>query len=106
MLVTLPFVLLLLDYWPLRRIEEGRNSESGIWRTGGPRQRPFLHSFLLLLVEKRPFFALSPLMRRDVLGPEGGGAVRPMGGADFPQRLANAVVAYAVYLENMFGRRT
>ena len=46
MLVTLPFVLLLLDYWPLRRCEPSTlNSQlSTIWR---------------LALEKAPFFLLS-----------------------------------------------
>ena len=47
MLVTLPFVLLLLDYWPLNRI---RNSEFGI------------RNFTRLLLEKIPFFALAAVM--------------------------------------------
>jgi len=44
MLVTWPFVLLLLDYWPLNRM---RKSEFGI------------RNFQRLLVEKVPFFTLS-----------------------------------------------
>lgn len=43
MLVTLPFVLLLLDYWPLNRLQDGKNN---IGR---------------LVVEKWPFFLLSAL---------------------------------------------
>src|SRR5262249_19807894 len=46
MLVTLPFVLLLLDFWPLERTDLGR-AGSG------------LGSFRPLLVEKVPFLALS-----------------------------------------------
>ena len=44
MLVTWPFVMLLLDYWPLKRI---RNSEFGI------------RDFIKLLLEKIPFFVLA-----------------------------------------------
>ena len=50
MLVTLPFVLLLLDYWPLRRL-----SIKGIYvdnqSNDSVRQKPLGH----LLVEKVPF---------------------------------------------------
>ncbi|HLZ54371.1 MAG TPA: tetratricopeptide repeat protein [Verrucomicrobiae bacterium] len=43
MLVTLPFVLLLLDYWPLSRLRDGQNNMGR------------------LMVEKWPFFLLSTL---------------------------------------------
>jgi Flp pilus assembly protein TadD len=45
MLVTLPFVMLLLDYWPLRRVEL---TGAGFLKTAGR-----------LVVEKIPFFVLS-----------------------------------------------
>ncbi len=48
MVVTLPFVLLLLDYWPLRRLEP---------KTQDSR----LKTFLPLLLEKLPFLALSAI---------------------------------------------
>src|SRR5438477_4277004 len=47
--VTLPFVLLLLDYWPLRRFGEDNRARSGLF---GGRIRD-------LLIEKIPFFVLS-----------------------------------------------
>src|SRR5438876_4605353 len=48
MLVTWPFVLLLLDYWPLRTIAvQGPNSNN--------------RSFQKLLLEKIPFFAMSAI---------------------------------------------
>src|SRR2546428_1226345 len=49
MLVTLPFVLLLLDYWPLGR---SRSAELGKQRSTWDRWGP-------LLLEKVPFFALA-----------------------------------------------
>jgi hypothetical protein len=56
MLVTLPFVLLLLDYWPL-----GRSAERGV---RSAESRKVLGRFRLagrgqLLLEKLPFFAMS-----------------------------------------------
>ena len=47
MLVTLPFVLLLLDYWPLQRM---RNAECG------------MRNLKTLVLEKIPFFALAAVM--------------------------------------------
>ncbi len=85
MLVTLPFVLLLLDYWPLNRI---RNPESGI------------RDFARLLVEKVPLFALtigSCVMT--FLAPEKiSGFLR----LPLELRLENAVVSYVTCLGQMF----
>jgi Flp pilus assembly protein TadD len=66
MLVTLPFVLLLLDFWPLRRFSENPSC-SGSHCTTTPKataQRPFLHrsSFQRawhLLIEKAPLLLLT-----------------------------------------------
>src|SRR5439155_19808950 len=66
MLVTLPFVLLLLDYWPLRRFlpaEGSRRREEAdkpaIWKTN--RLLTSAATFGQLAAEKVPFFALSLL---------------------------------------------
>ena len=59
MLVTVPFVMLLLDYWPLKRVTCDE------WRVTGSdlRQAPSIHQSinppLRLLLEKLPFFALA-----------------------------------------------
>ena len=50
MLVTLPFVLLLLDYWPLGRVTRDE------WRVTGHRT---CFTVWPLVLEKLPFFALS-----------------------------------------------
>src|SRR5208337_4445985 len=52
--ITLPFVLLLLDYWPLRRLGQPASVEAE--REGPPARS---HSFLSLVWEKVPWFALS-----------------------------------------------
>ena len=78
MLVTLPLVLLLLDYWPL-----GRAGHYASW----PR----------LLLEKLPLLAFSAassavtlVAQRDTL--------KTTADLPFPARIANALVAYAAYL--------
>ncbi|MGI9591541.1 MAG: tetratricopeptide repeat protein, partial [Myxococcota bacterium] len=90
MVVTLPFVLLLLDFWPLGRVQ----GLSG-WEGAGPAPRPARP--VALVVEKLPFFALSlALGLVTVLAQEEMGAVRselPLAG-----RIANALAAYGGYL--------
>jgi tetratricopeptide (TPR) repeat protein len=88
MLVTLPFVLLLLDYWPLNRIG---NSESGV------------RNLKMVLVEKAPFFVLSAgSCVLTFLAQQAGKAM--MSTTVFPigARIENAQISYALYLEKMF----
>ncbi|SPE57173.1 putative Tetratricopeptide TPR_2 repeat protein [Verrucomicrobia bacterium] len=88
MLVTLPFVLLLLDYWPLRRLE----SKS---------QKPTIRELLPLLTEKLPFFALSAASCTVTFLVQNAAMVNP---AHLPivQRLGNAAVACVAYLWQTF----
>jgi len=77
MVITLPFVLLLLDYWPLHRN----------W------------SWPKLIAEKLPLFALSALSAViTVRAQQAGGAVRSTLQFPFGVRLANAIYSYAMYL--------
>ncbi len=86
MLVTLPCVLLLLDYWPLGRWNAA--PRSGRWR---------------LLVEKVPFLALSAAASAATLFAQGsGGAVATMGDFPWPLRVANALITYCRYLGKCF----
>ena len=88
MLVTVPFLLLLLDYWPLNRFRFGAGQ--GITR-----------QFLRLAVEKIPFLALSILSSIvTFLVQREGGAVSSAIALD--ARLGNAVVAYNRYLGKFF----
>lgn len=86
MLVTWPFVLLLLDHWPLKRFELTR---SGLQALPG------------LLLEKVPFFALSlgSSIVTFVVQRKGGAVSTAI---SFLARLQNAVVAYARYLADLF----
>jgi len=81
MLVTLPFVLLLLDYWPLRRFEPGK---PGIGR---------------LVLEKTPLFALSAASCVAVLHfQQSGGAFTSLAGYPVDIRVYNAIVSYIYYI--------
>jgi protein O-mannosyl-transferase len=96
MLVTLPCVLLLLDYWPLKRLVRTLSlSDSGSAGTLRPTR-----SVAMLITEKVPLFALSAAASVVTL------MVQRAGGAvyDFAKelslgaRIANALVAYVSYL--------
>lgn len=83
MIITLPFVLLLWDYWPLERTAlEGESKK--------------LSS---LVVEKIPLFALSAASAWVTMYAQSvGGAVRSVVEYPFSVRLGNALVAYARYV--------
>jgi len=87
MVITLPFGLLLMDYWPLSRLNG--TSENG---------RPWLQ----LILEKIPLFAFCAASAIITMhAQQMGGAVRSPTEFAFGVRLANAVNAYAMYLWNM-----
>jgi tetratricopeptide (TPR) repeat protein len=90
MLVTLPFLLVLLDGWPLGRL------------TG---QRGGLDRGLILraLREKLPLFALAAVSCAVTLRAQAaGGAVVSLERVAFSERVANALVAYPIYLRKFF----
>ncbi len=105
-LVTLPFVLLLLDYWPLQRLRLSTLNSRPSTTQPDPRASTFdlrLSTLFRLSLEKLPFLALSAASCAMTLWAQrAGGAVVPVAVLAFPQRLANAIVAYAGYLEKMF----
>lgn len=80
MVVTLPLLLLLIDYWPLQRL-----------RAGMPAAR--------LLLEKLPLLLLSAgTAVLTVLAQEHGGSMRSVHQYSLPVRAANALVSYAAYI--------
>jgi len=99
MLVTLPPVLLLLDYWPLRRT--GRSGVENVSRGAGDIPRPVAGKARLvrLVVEKLPLFALSAASSAVTLAVQkSGGAVGTLEAYPLGTRTANALVSYAAYL--------
>jgi tetratricopeptide (TPR) repeat protein len=101
MLVTLPFVLLLLDYWPLRRLSLPalHSSIHSTLRFGiASPPEPWTASSLRLLLEKLPFFGLALIASTvTYLVQKTGGAVSSLMVVPLPSRVANAVVAYVAY---------
>jgi len=97
MLVTLPFVLLLLDYWPLGRIRIGPED-----RTKTDTDPPQRASLLDRVKEKIPLFALSAVSGvATYLGQDSIGALRALDAYPVSVRISNAVVSYAGYLKKM-----
>jgi hypothetical protein len=84
MLVTLPFVLLLLDYWPLGRL---RDAECG------------MRNFQRLVVEKIPFLALAAVSCvLTFLAQRSGESVVALDSVPLGYRLENAPLAAAGYV--------
>jgi tetratricopeptide (TPR) repeat protein len=87
MLVTLPFVLLLLDYWPLRRLEE---------------DNPQHKAGSFLIMEKVPLFAMAVAASVVAFIVQKQGKAIPTGeNFAFPIRLANACISYMQYIIKM-----
>ena len=78
MLVTLPFLLLLLDFWPLGRFRFATVSR--------------------LVLEKVPLLVLVVISScLTFMAQESGGAVKPLASFSLTVRIANAFVSYASY---------
>jgi len=77
MLVTVPLLLLILDWWPLQRVEPVRR----------------------LVLEKLPLLALSALSAAAAIWAQHrGGAIAPIDQLPLDLRLANAAISYVRYL--------
>ncbi len=101
MLVTLPFVLLLLDYWPLGRLPyndtksntDKSNTDKGLR----------LRTISRLVLEKAPLFILSAVSCIIVLITQrAGGSVMSTAVLPVKLRIANALISYVIYIEKMF----
>lgn len=95
MLVTLPFVLILLDFWPLKRFQHLFSIEATA------QSRMLLIRALVL--EKAVFFILALLSSLVTFWAQhGGGAVGSLQMYPLFTRIVNALVAYAMYMVKMF----
>ncbi len=84
MLVTLPFVLLLCDFWALERLKK-------------------LKDLVPLIIEKLPLFILSAVSAYITIAAQRSyGAVQTLETLPIPTRLLNAVVSYAKYVITLF----
>ncbi|MBA4149226.1 MAG: tetratricopeptide repeat protein [Verrucomicrobia bacterium] len=103
MLVTLPFLLFLLDMWPLKRFSvfSFQYSVGGASRSQSEHRTLKTEHWPRLLLEKVPYFAL--IVASSVitfLVQKKGGAVS--GALDLDARVANALISYCRYLHKLF----
>src|SRR5437879_563872 len=97
MLVTAPFVLLLLDYWPLRRFDKGTQF-TGRGIASWLKQRP---GYQQLFLEKTPLLILSGLSCLLTIWAQDQ-ATGSLEQLPFTWRLNNAVVSYIEYVRQTF----
>jgi len=96
MLVTLPAILLLLDFWPLNRMSDSN-------RSAPPDRVTQFSIFKDLLWEKIPFLALSLVSVMATFQAQGSsGFIIKAGDLPLPVRIANVPVFCTVYLEKLF----
>ena len=103
MLVTLPFVLLLLDYWPLRRFQLGSKSQKGDLPQSSADMGGGRVSVFRLIAEKIPLFAL--VVASSVItfiAQRSGGAVVQLKDWSVIFRIADSLFSYVSYLVKMF----
>ncbi len=103
MVVTLPFALLLLDYWPLgrlqlKRVSDERDLEQTESEQVDGRRVPLWRLFL----EKIPLFVLvGALSAVTFIAQQRGGTMSGLGNVPLKYRLANALVSYVAYISKM-----
>lgn len=104
-LVTLPFVLLLLDYWPLRRFRfrqfmsnsNGKAIKSGV-SVSGFHESPVFR----LVIEKIPFLVLSAVsIYISSLAAQHNNMIISAESVSMKLRIANALVSYIGYMKKM-----
>jgi tetratricopeptide (TPR) repeat protein len=108
MLVTWPFVMLLLDYWPLRRVagdgwQGTRDKNSGSQLPGATKRNKGGSTFNHLLFEKLPFFGLAAVASVvTYLAQRHSGAVKMIQNLPLGARSGNALISYCRYLGKLF----
>ncbi len=101
MLVTLPFLMLLLDYWPLQRFGKGADSmdtrRKSISKSNNINRT---RSFIKLVVEKTPFLLLAAASAViTYTAQQGGGAVSSFEILPLYVRFGNALTGFVKYIQ-------
>ncbi len=96
MVVTLPLILLLLDIWPLKRLEPWKGEQTAALEYER-RFRPV--SWKTALLEKLPLLAMAAgVVAVTFFAEARTGALKPLEAFPLSDRLGNALVSYARYL--------
>jgi protein O-mannosyl-transferase len=110
-IVTLPFVLLLWDYWPLQRLNSAsatNGSATAAPATTGPAEDgspapPAPRSFQYLVMEKWPLFVLAAADSVvTVMAQRAGSSVRTLEEVSMSLRWQNVFVSYVRYIGKAF----
>lgn len=89
MTVTQPLLLLLFDYYPLKRIQTGKEN---FWKNNRH-----------LIIEKIPLFLMAAVVSMATIAAQyGSGAMAPLDKITMPDRLANAAISYCTYIYKLF----
>ena len=114
MVITLPFVLMLLDFWPLERIQGWSERTSPAPRSRRNRKSPSEVSvsdmklvvtpapFFRLVLEKLPLLAFCAGSAAITIVAQRSAAIRSLQRFSLGVRLENAIYAYATYLWKAF----
>jgi hypothetical protein len=98
MLVTLPFVLLLMDYWPLNRTNIRQQEEQSIPPISFKKEK-----LSVLILEKVPLFIIAMVfIGMTLYAQQTVNALATLESVTFPNRIANAVVSYVWYIKIFF----
>ena len=103
MVVTLPFALLLLDYWPLGRLRwERRGEQEDSSQLESVQANCWRSSILRLFLEKVPLFILTAILSIiTFIAQQRGGVVSGLGNVPLKYRVANAFVSYITYIRKL-----
>ncbi|MHC4573844.1 MAG: glycosyltransferase family 39 protein [Planctomycetota bacterium] len=101
--VTLPFVLLLLDYWPLNRLPLDRPVGNTDKSAPGPvAGRTPRRTFGRLLLEKAPFFVLTAIVSFvTFVTQQRSGALKGAAAVGIAARFSNTFISYLTYIRKM-----
>jgi tetratricopeptide (TPR) repeat protein len=103
MVVTLPFVLLLLDFWPLERFSRFPFPVSRSEKPSTLNPQPSTESAVRLIGEKLPFLALTLATCVVTYSVQTAGrTLWPAAASSFSSRAANALWAYERYISKTF----
>jgi protein O-mannosyl-transferase len=98
MLVTLPFVLLLMDYWPLERLR--RTAEETNLITEPPKINLPKYRLVYLMAEKIPLFALAIVSSVITFVVQQKGGAMDIGNRfSLASRIANSLESYVIYIQ-------